>query len=160
MSKTQWNTLASGAFRLLGVKADVAQESDGSYELALSNDLVLQLQNQPANLLTLTSVVDIPLSALEAGDLWSILQANLLRLEQPPIITAALADNRGMVIWCREHLSQVDSVALAALITRFNDHCEGVRNWLKHRKPAQGVRPTATAKAAHMQGLSQHPVFR
>jgi hypothetical protein len=160
MSPNQWSALATAAFKLLGMKAQVAQEADGSYGLALSDGCFLQLQNQPANLLTLTSVVDIPSSDLETADLWNILQANLLRLEQPPIITAGLADNGGIVIWCREHLSQVDSVSLAALITRFQNHCEGVKSWLKHRKPKQGTHHTALATATPVPKLNRHPAFR
>ncbi|QMV54219.1 hypothetical protein [Ewingella americana] len=131
MINKDYKLLVSSALKLLEGSAAIEHNLDEPIEVTLSEKIVMQIENDPFDFVTLTCAIDVESRDLSAAALWDILQTNLLRMEHPPIITSGLSDDKGIVIWSRELLSQTTAVKLYDLIVRLHNHAQGVDDWLR-----------------------------
>lgn len=131
MINKDYKLLVSSALKLLEGSAATEHNLDEAVEVTLSEKIVMLIENDPDDFVTLTCVINVESRDLSASTLWDILQTNLLRMEHPPIITSGLSDDKGIVIWSRELLSQTTAVKLYDLIVRLHNHAQAVDDWLR-----------------------------
>jgi|SRR5471030_14037 len=131
MINKEFKLIVSSALKLLEGASAAEHNLDQPLDIRLSDNIVLQIQNDPYDFVTLTCLIDVDCRDLSASALWDILQTNLLRAEYPPIVTSGLSDDKGIVIWARDHLLQMNAVKLYDLIIRLHHHAKGVEAWLR-----------------------------
>lgn len=131
MINKEFKLTVSSALKLLEGAGAAEHNFDDALEVTLPDNIVLQIQNDPYDFVTLTCLINVENRDLTASELWDILQTNLLRMEHPPIITSGLSDDKGIVIWARDHLLQMNAVKLYDLIIRLHNHAKGIDEWLR-----------------------------
>ncbi|WP_296257744.1 MULTISPECIES: CesT family type III secretion system chaperone [unclassified Pseudomonas] len=106
-------------------------DTASSYVMTLESGLSIELKEAPCDYLTLSCL--IPVSAQRFDDaqtLAILLQTNLLGLEHPPILTAALVEQKKVILWARQPFQLLDSGAMNRLFQRFTEQAEKMGAWL------------------------------
>jgi len=114
-------------------------ETANSYVFQLARGLTLQIEENPERYLTLSCA--LPVAEERKNDIataWLLLQTNLLGLEHPPILTAALAEEKMLILWARQPFSELDAIPLQRLFDRFIAQAESLAAWLK--KPVEEIK--------------------
>lgn len=117
---------------LATLKIDGCKLEDArSYVFKVTSRLSLQLEENPERYLTISCAIKMP--DVRKEDLytaWMLLQTNLLGLEHPPILTAALAEEKTLIVWARHNFNELDASVLNQLFERFIERAEQIDDWL------------------------------
>lgn len=130
----------SPLLKKLGV--DPAPNPDNHYVLALDNGLQMHLIGNWQD--TLIMVMNLGVADLKSAEpLWHLLEENLF-CEFPHIQISASADEKKIILWTQERLSQLDSSTLLALFERFMQRAEEI---LRRMNGKSGAAPTASKRS-------------
>lgn len=106
------------------LQIDPAPNSDNHYVLALDNGLQMHLIGNWQD--TLIMLMNLGCADLKGAEpLWHLLEDNLF-CEFPHIQISASADEKKIILWTQERLSQLDSSSLLALFERFMQRAEEI----------------------------------
>ncbi|KAA8712090.1 hypothetical protein [Pseudomonas cannabina] len=136
-------------FQLLAVPVDKLEASD-SYVVTLKGGLAIEMKESPDDFLTVSCL--IPISAERFQDpetLGILLQTNLLGLEHPPILTAAIVEQQKVIMWTRQAFLILDQAAMIRLFKRFTEQAQKTKGWLSlPLKDSKGAKQPAQASQA------------
>ncbi|NWB92675.1 CesT family type III secretion system chaperone [Pseudomonas agarici] len=127
---SQLKQVLSPVFHQVGVDERALELSD-SYVMTLPSGLVLEWREAPNDFLTVSCL--LPVSEQRFDDpqtLAILLQANLLGLEHPPILTGAIVEQKKVILWSRQPFLMLDHSAMLRLFERFTEQADKMGNWL------------------------------
>ncbi|AJZ90408.1 CesT family type III secretion system chaperone [Cedecea neteri] len=113
----------------LGQRAEL--ESAEGYSVELGEGVTLEISESPVGHLLLSCVLPTQPTRLSDTDtLRVLLQANLLGMDYPPVLTGLLPDRQQVVQWSSLPFHQLEPEVLQRLFNRFALQAEKLAAWL------------------------------
>lgn len=145
-------------FQHLRVDASGLEDS-ANYVMTLDSGLNVELRESPPDFLTVSCLLPISEERFEDPQTLAILlQTNLLGLEHPPILTAAIVEQKKVVLWTRQPFLMLDSSAMKRLIERYIERVEKTTGWLA--RPQEATPPVTRHGAAATRAQAAPPPAR
>ncbi|QKJ88771.1 hypothetical protein PMPD1_3860 [Paramixta manurensis] len=126
----------AGSSRLFQLLTNLVEEGElpetsEGYVLSLSETLSVEIEESPADHMTVSCLLNAPEERFyDWGTLAVLLQTNLLGLEHPPILVGALIEEQQILMWSRQPFILLDRPALKRLFERFATQAEKLEQWL------------------------------
>jgi len=112
-----------------GQKADL--DSSEGYSVELSEGVTLEISESPVGHLLLSCILPVqPIRLSETETLSMLLQANLLGMDYPPVLTGLLPDQQQVIQWSSLPFHQLEPEVLKRLFNRFALQAEKLAAWL------------------------------
>lgn len=132
---------------LKSLKIEVSKIQDGQLFIELDDGLKVNMVcNWEGSVILVSNLGGIEQASPEL--LWALLEKNLF-CELPQVQISAAAEDKKIIIWVQERLSQLNSSTLHKLFDRFVRTSKEVRLMLAEQKPVQpkpGNGPSALAR--------------
>ncbi|MFB5746412.1 CesT family type III secretion system chaperone [Cedecea sp. S5-13] len=113
----------------LGQKAEL--ENAEGYSVELAEGLTLEISESPVGHLLLSCILPVrPTRLSDTETLSVLLQANLLGMDYPPVLTGLLPEQQQVVQWSSLPFHQLEPEVLKRLFNRFALQAEKLAAWL------------------------------
>lgn len=113
----------------LGQKAEL--ENAEGYSIELAEGLTLEISESPVGHLLLSCILPVrPTRLSDTETLSVLLQANLLGMDYPPVLTGLLPEQQQVVQWSSLPFHQLEPEVLKRLFNRFALQAEKLAAWL------------------------------
>ncbi|WP_312744530.1 CesT family type III secretion system chaperone [Cedecea neteri] len=109
----------------------VELENAEGYSVELGEGVTLEISESPVGQLLLSCMLPVQPARLSDTDtLTVLLQANLLGMDYPPVLTGLLPDQQQVVQWSSLPFHQLEPEVLKRLFNRFAQQAEKLAAWL------------------------------
>ncbi|NIF32613.1 type III secretion chaperone CesT [Enterobacter sp. Cy-643] len=109
----------------------VELENAEGYSVELGEGVTLEISESPAGHLLLSCMLPVQPTRLSDTDtLTVLLQANLLGMDYPAVLTGLLPDQQQVVQWSSLPFHQLEPEVLKRLFNRFAQQAEKLAAWL------------------------------
>lgn len=113
----------------LGQKTEL--ENAEGYSIELAEGLTLEISESPVGHLLLSCILPVrPTRLSDTETLSVLLQANLLGMDYPPVLTGLLPEQQQVVQWSSLPFHQLEPEVLKRLFNRFALQAEKLAAWL------------------------------